>query len=212
MANNTETQTDSSSGSSECFEGEFKIYREFIRPPVAGDSLAYEVCMDKPVFNIANGYLSVVPGSYTYDFPNSVTLLADDRIEIILRIPRQILMCKYGYMIPTNAFKNGPVFFLTGTIKINASNDTLIINAIVDLNNNLPDIVEFSFRSGRLPRTLIDICSITYSFTFLPVKLVPLYVKCHEHRHKCGCGCRKPVKSVDLEVENVITLVTPRIV
>ena len=175
-------------------EAEAQMYRELIVPPIDG-TLSYKVCMDKQNFKIANGFFSPVPGIYTFDLPNSISLIqgTNSGFVIKIRIPRQMLTCKYGYEIPmdgtnTIQFKNP-----AAGLKITSSSGIVTFNANTpfvgfQINNSLPSIVEFflGFAIEDLP-SLIDICSISYNVSFDSVKLKSIYTSCKEHKNKHKC-------------------------
>jgi hypothetical protein len=185
------------------------LYREIIRPPVAGDKLAYEVKFDKPQFNVVNGYLSIVPRSYEYNLCNAVSLLQGDTIEIKVTVPKQILGCKHGYEFPNPLVLNN----LIASLKLEADNANLSV--LLNGTGTPPGIVvqdnigwiTFTI-TYVLPQALDNLCSLSYSIDFDSIKLVTLYSSCK----KANCSsckknkrCRRPFESITLESETTLS-------
>jgi len=201
---------DSESSSCDSF-ARADLYRELVRPPVPGDQLAYEVKFDKPQFSVINGYLSVVPRCYEYDLCNSVSLVAGDTVTIKITVPKQILGCHNGYEFPAGA----PLVNLVGSLKLEADNAnvTILLGAIGTATISVVDDI------GWITFTIVfvadqnydNLCSLCYSISFEPIKLVTLYSKCNCKRDKCssckkGRGCRHPYESITLESETSLSI------
>ncbi len=204
------------SNDSSCSDAEAFLFREIIRPPVPGDGASYKVCMDKPNFNIVNNYFSPISGHYTFHLPNSVSLFAGDAVNIKLRIPRQMLKCKYGFEIPMDSGATTYFNNLMGVFKLNAANeiDTKVLTVInnngcyISVNNQSPGWIEFLLTyMTQNNDEYIDICSIAYSISFDSIKLKSLYGSCCKEK-KCKHKCRKPNDVIKLEADTVFEIVT----
>lgn len=206
----SENHNDSDSSSS-CDGAQVQMFRELTVPPVDG-TLMYKVHMEKPNFTIKNGYFSSILETRTLNLPNPITLTSDNEIGIIIRIPRQILRCKYGFEIPVNDQSVRPpiTYFnnATGALKYNSSNKIITIPAGVIVNNDSPGYVEFGIsKSGNDPgENYFDLCSIDYSIIFDAFKLKTLYSGCCKER-KCKHKCRRPDDVIKLETETIFSII-----
>jgi len=216
--NENENRDNESSRYSDDSNADAYLFREIIRPPVPGDRLSYKVCMDKPNFQIIDKYFSAIPGLYTYHLPNSVSLFPGDHFDIKIRIQRELLKCKSGYMIPIDiqTGHGGIAYFnnLVGVLKVNASNviDTELLDSAppntIQVNNLLPDMVVFLL-TYIATETLIDICSISYSISFDSIKLTTLYSDCCKKYEKCKCSkCRRPSDTIKIHAETIFEITT----
>lgn len=189
------------------------LFKEIVRPPVPGDQLAYEVCFDKPIFSIVDGYLSVVPKCYEYNLCNSVSLLDGDTLTITITVPKQILGCHNGYEFPANV----PLVNLLGSLKLEADNANVTILLTPTNPRQLitvtDDIGWITFTlSFVADRDYDNLCSLCYSISFQSIKLVTLYSKCKCNKNdKCssckkGRGCRRPYESITLESETSLSI------
>lgn len=194
-------------------DAEAFLFQEIIRSPIPGDTTSYNVSMDKPYFNIFNKYFSPVPGYYVFDLPNSISLFPDDIINIKIRLPRQMLKCKYGLQIPI-----GSMYFdnLVSGFKINAENriDTEVLTVVNDngsyivVNNQFPAWIEFDL-IYQIDTEYTNIHSITYSIGFDSFKLESVYGGCCKDRKcKCKYKCRRPDDVIKLEVDTVFQITT----
>ena len=180
--------------------------------------------MDKPNFNIVDKYFSAIPGIYDFDLPNSISITENQLLTIVIRIPRQILKCKYGFEIPITSSQRaraipnrvGPFSNEVAAIKIKSSNgiDTFTSNFLEEssldfqVNNSAPGYVEFRLRFDP-ESNYIDICSLSYSISFDTFKLNTLYSGCctdHKRKHKC----RHPDDRIKLDVETFLVLANRR--
>jgi len=162
---------------------------ENISLPPIGKTNAYNVDLDKPCFFVNNHYISPVQKCYNVKLPNPVSLEFCDIIRINIKIPKNIFGEKYGYSLEDIAkeLRNNENFCAglrlkssDGCVDITrrASEDTQLdiedhcgwINIIIhyqvgEVNSNIEEIC--------------NLCEISYSLCFDPVKLKTLYGSCH---------------------------------
>jgi len=162
---------------------------ENIALPPIGSTNAYNVDLDKPCFFVNNHYISPVQKCYTVKLPNPVSLEFCDRIRIKIKVPKHILGERYGYSLEDLAkvLRNNENFCAglrfkssDGCIDItrNAAEDTQL-----DIENSCGWInITIHYQVGEVDssrQSICNLCEISYSLCFDPVKLKTLYGACY---------------------------------
>lgn len=171
---------------------------DHVMMPIPAKIISLKIDLDKPKFNIINGYLSPCPGYYSY-YSEDILDTIFGGITIKLVIPRQILGYSEGYEIPIgqNVFND-----LTARVRINENNT---MSSIITVDNDNVGWITFTIfvfglvganiktqiNAKAIPNLHNNICSIHYCINFASLKLKVLYSHCKKKNY--GRICSKDV-------------------
>lgn len=160
--------------------------------PSIGKTNSYKVDFEKPCFFINNHFLSPILRCHNVILSNPVTLEFCDKIRIKIKIPKQILGKTYGYSLDclTNELiKNN---FSAG-LQFKSSDGCIDATRCIDNDNEL-EIEDFcgwinitihyqigSDEDNLHIERICNLCEISYSLCFEPVKIKALYGVCYDH-------------------------------
>ena len=150
-----------------------------ITAPIVNGTHAYEADFDRPKFFVNNHYLTPVKQCYNYNLPNPVSLNTNHTLTIKVKIPKQILGNKYGYELEN--FNN--VSNLMVSLRLKSS------DGCRDIDNVTTNINEFCgwyiLELEYIPQNdICNLCNISYSLCFDPLKLKTLYAICNQDKQE----------------------------
>lgn len=159
--------------------------------PGIGHTNSYEINFEKPCFFINNHFLSPVLRCYNVILPNPVSLEYCDKLRIKIKIPKQIFGEKYGYSldcIGTELIKND---FSAG-LQLKSSDGCIDTTRCINNDNEL-EIEDFcgwinitihyqvgNDQDNPKRERICNLCEISYSLCFSPIKMKALYGVCYE--------------------------------
>lgn len=155
-----------------------------ISRPSNGKSSVYDINFEKPCFFVNNHYISPILKCYSVRLPNPVSLISNDKISVKIKIPTNIFGEKYGYSL--EKLSNDISTTIKGSIRLKSSNGCdnheLAYNT-EDKRITITDycgwiIIDLSY---TLEKEICNLCEISYSFCFDPVKIKVLYGVCKDH-------------------------------
>ena len=174
--------------------------------PSIGKINSYTIDFEKPCFFINNHFLTPILRSYNVELPNPVTLEYCDKLRIKIKIPKQILGKKYGYSLDylTNELKKND--FYAG-LQLKSSDGCINISRCISNNNEL-EIEDFCgwicitihYQVGENNNRICNLCQISYSLCFSPIKLRALYGVCEKNYEEVIDF----ISETCLELENVL--------
>lgn len=146
--------------------------------PAAGKTNAYDINLEKPCFFINNHYITPLLKCYSVVLPNPVSLDVGDNLEIKIKIPKNIFGIKYGYSLEN--FVND-----LASANFNSSLRLKSSDVCKDLNDTPTAtdycgwiVVSMSYRSTE---KICNLCEISYSICFDPIKVKTLYGQCENN-------------------------------
>ena len=148
--------------------------------PAAGKTNAYDVNLEKPCFFINNHYITPLLKCYSVTLPNPVSFESGDSLEIKIKIPKNVLGKKYGYSLESLANA-----VMTGGLRLKSSDGCLNLN-LEGSNITAEDFCGWIIVSIKheAVNAICNLCEISYSLCFDPVKVKALYGQCDDHEEE----------------------------
>lgn len=152
-------------------------------PPV-NKTNSYEINFEEPCFFINNHYVTPLLKCYNVVLPNSVSLETNDCLRLKIKIPKQIFGLKYGYNLDNfvSELQKPESKFCMG---LNLKSSDNCLNLMKEYGDELK-IEDFCgwitiTVEHKLIENLCNLCKISYSINFNPVKVKTLYGVCDKH-------------------------------
>lgn len=170
-----------------------KTNDKYIYLPGAGKTNAYNIDFEKPCFFVNNHYISPILKCCKATLPNPVNLGRLDEIKISIKIPKNIFGIKYGYSLDNFSEElNKEEYNFKGSLRFKSSDRCIDIKRSKENGLSISDycgwiIITLSYivgdntdeTQGSIPMEICNLCEISYSIFFNPVKLKVLYGQCY---------------------------------
>lgn len=156
-----------------------------ITMPSSGKVNSYDINFEKPFFFVKNHYLIPLLKCYNVILPNPISLEKDDFIKIKIKVPKSIFGKKYGYNLQ-NLYDEKDNLNLKVSMRLKSSDDCFNINSGNDNEEGFLEVIltdhcgwlVFEFLYFVNQEKICNLCEISYSLCFDPVKIKLLYGQC----------------------------------
>jgi len=156
--------------------------------PAEGKTNAYDINFEKPCFFINNHYITPLLKCYSVVLPNPVTLEENDELKINIKIPKNIFGKKYGYSLEgfVSELNDMTVSDFKASLRLKSSDGCKDINS----NDEGADLTATDYCGWLIlslsyqlqaDEKICNLCSISYSLCFNPIKVKALYGQCEDH-------------------------------
>ena len=180
-----------------------------ITMPASGRVNSYDINFEKPCFFVNNHYLTPLLKCYSVTLPNPVSLESEDKLRVKIKVPKSVFGKKYGYDLQ-NLYDEINTLNLKVSMRLKSSDGYYNVVSGVDpteqgsLDVNLSDHcgwLVFDIFYGVTQEKICNLCEISYSLCFDPVKIKLLYGQCENHDEEnvefpmetCLLLCKAPV-------------------
>jgi hypothetical protein len=174
--------------------------------PSPGKVNSYDINFEKPCFFVNNHYLTPLLKCYSVTLPNPVSLEEEDKLRVKIKVPKSVFGKKYGYDLQN-------LYNEINTLNLKVSMRLKSYDGCYNVSHESPEEgilgVDLSDHCGWLvfdifyviPQKICNLCEISYSLCFDPVKIKLLYGQCEDHDEEnvkfpietCLLLCKAPV-------------------
>ena len=165
---------------------------------------SYDINLETPCFFINNHFLSPLLRSYSVTLPNPVSLEFCDEIKISIKIPKNIFGEKYGYSLEgvVKELNNRSEEEFKASLRLKSSDGCLNIQRCLGHGVTINDycgwlVITISYKVGESPlnydrmnernngpEQICNLCELSYSICFDPIKVKSLYGQCNGHNEE----------------------------
>jgi len=177
-----------------------------ITMPASGRVNSYDINFEKPCFFVNNHYLTPLLKCYSVTLPNPVSLESDDKLRVKIKVPKSVFGKKYGYDLQ-NLYDE--INTLKVSMRLKSSDGCYNVVSGDDNKQGFLEVI-LTDHCGWLVFDIIydvnqekicNLCEISYSLCFDPVKIKLLYGQCENHDEEnvefpmetCLLLCKAPV-------------------
>jgi len=147
--------------------------------PAADKTNAYDINFEKPCFFINNHYITPLLKCYSVVLPNPVSLDVGDSLEIKIKIPKNIFGKKYGYSLEGFVSELASANFKS-SLRLKSSDGCQDIGVSPSAEDYCGWLI-LSMQYTALTDKICNLCEISYSVCFDPIKVKALYGQCEDH-------------------------------